>query len=201
VADFPFRVDDRLNLATAEVVLVDGHPEGLELLTQMFAGFGVMKPQRCATAQEAMDLSQKRDVNLYVVDSALGDRPGYDFVQWLRRSGLNPNASAPVILVTGHARAADVMRGRDCGANFVVRKPAPPLVMLQRIMWVARDGRQFVQSPNYCGPDRRFRMLGPPAGQPGRRKDDLPVEVGEATTPNLDQSDIDALFQPRKVIG
>jgi DNA-binding response OmpR family regulator len=200
VADLNFRADDRLNLANAEVVLADGHGEGLELLAQMFAGFGVMKPHLCSGGQEVVDLSQKRDINLYVIDSALADMPGYDFVHWLRRSGLNPNAVAPVIMVVGHGRSSDVMRGRDSGANFVVRKPAPPLVMLQRIMFVARDNRQFVQAPGYCGPDRRFRILGPPAGQRGRRKDDLSAEVGAATTPNLDQSDIDALFQPRKVI-
>jgi len=201
VADLNFRADDRLNLANTEVVLADGHSEGLDLLTQMFAGFGVMKPHCRASGQEVMDLSQKRDINLYVIDSALSDMPGYDFVHWLRRSGLNPNAVAPVIMVVGHGKSSDVIRGRDSGANFVVRKPAPPLVMLQRIMFVARDTRQFVQSPGYCGPDRRFRILGPPAGQKGRRRDDLSADVGAATTPNLDQSDIDALFQPRKVTG
>ena len=201
MSDFPFRVDDRLNLANAEVVLADGHPEGLELMVQLFAGFGVLKPRRCASAEEAMDISKRRDINLYVVDSALADISGYDFVHWLRRSGLNPNAMTPVIVLTGHAKPPDIVRARDCGANFVVRKPAPPLVMLQRIMWVARETRQFVQSPGYVGPDRRFRMLGPPAGAKGRRKDDLSPEVGAAKTPNLDQSDIDALFQPRKVTG
>jgi hypothetical protein len=44
-------------------------------------------------------------------------------------------------------------------------------------------------------------MLGPPVGEKGRRSDDLSVDVGAATTPNLDQSDIDALFQPKKAIG
>ena len=41
--------------------------------------------------------------------------------------------------------------------------------------------------------------VGPPVGVKGRRHDDLSVEVGEATTPNLDQGQIDALFQPKAV--
>ena len=41
--------------------------------------------------------------------------------------------------------------------------------------------------------------VGPPVGEKGRRHDDLSVEVGEATTPNLDQDQIDALFQPKAV--
>ena len=200
MTELPLRSGDRINLANAEVVLADGHGEGLELLSQMFAGFGVLKPQCCPSAREAMEVTQRRDINLFVIDSALADMTGYDFVYWLRRSGLNPNAFAPVILLVGHARSSDIIRARDCGANFVVRKPVPPLMLLQRIIWVARETRQFVQSPNYSGPDRRFRVLGPPVGMKGRRRDDLSVEIGEAKAPNLDQTDLDALFQPRRVI-
>ena len=80
-----------------------------------------------------------------------------------------------------------------------MRKPVPPLVMMQRIVWLLNDQRPFVTSAGYCGPDRRVRALGPPVGQKGRRHDDLSVEVGEATTPNLDQGQIDALFQPKAV--
>ncbi len=198
MAALPFSGDERINLASAEVALVDGHAEGLDLLAEMFAGFGVMKPSLCHSSAEAQQIAALREVNLFVVDSALADGDGYGFVRWLRRSGLAPNAVAPVILLTGHTRPSDVFKGRDCGANFVVRKPAPPLVMLQRIMWVSRESRQFVESAGYVGPDRRFRMLGPPAGEKGRRADDLSAEVGLATTPNLDQDDIDALFAPQK---
>jgi hypothetical protein len=42
-------------------------------------------------------------------------------------------------------------------------------------------------------------MLGPPPGEKGRRSDDLSAEVGMATTPNLEQDDIDALFAPKRV--
>jgi len=75
-----------------------------------------------------------------------------------------------------------------------------PLIMMQRILWVSKESRAFVNAPGYCGPDRRFRALGPPVGEKGRRHDDLSAEVGEATMPNLDQSDIDALFQPKKAM-
>jgi len=198
VVALPFSGDERINLASAEVVLADGHAQGLDLMSEMFAGFGVMKPHRCSGAAEIRDIVSAREINLFVIDSALSDTDGYEFVRWLRRSGNRGNSVAPVILVTGHTRQSDIFKGRDCGANFVVRKPAAPLVMLQRIMWVSREARQFVESAGYCGPDRRFRMLGPPVGEKGRRSDDLSAEVGAATTPNLEQDDIDALFAPKK---
>lgn len=197
MSTLPFRRNERVNLSTCEVMIAGADPEGVEILAQMFAGFGVHTPRRGASGEDAMGIVNERELNLIVVDTALGDMDGYAFINWLRRCGVTPNCVAPVILVTGHTKPSQIFRGRDAGASFVVRKPVPPLVMMQRIIWLLNDGRQFVSSPGYYGPDRRVRAMGPPAGLKGRRHDDLSIEVGEATTPNLEQDQIDALFSPK----
>ena len=194
----PLKGRERVNLSTAEVLIVCGDAEGLEILAQMFAGFGVHTPRRATSSVEAMVIVGERELNLVVVDSALADGEGYGFINWLRRCG-SPNAWSPVVLVAGHTTPSQIIKGRNAGASFVVRKPVPPMVMMQRIVWLLNDQRAFVTSDGYCGPDRRVRSIGPPVGVKGRRHDDLSVEVGEATTPNLDQGQIDALFQPKAV--
>ena len=197
MSTLPFRRGASVNLSTSEVMIAAADPDGLEILAQMFAGFGVHTPRRCNTGEEAMAVVGERELNLMVVDSALGDMDGYAFISWLRRCGVTPNCHAPVILVTGHTKPSQIFKGRDAGASFVVRKPVQPLVMMQRIIWLLNDQRQFVASADYCGPDRRVRAMGPPVGMKGRRHDDLSIEVGEAKTPNLEQDEIDALFSPK----
>jgi DNA-binding response OmpR family regulator len=199
MAPSPINRNDRINLSTAEVMLACGDGEGLSILAEMFAGFGVHTPRRCASSSEARSLIQERVFNLLVVDSALADEEGYDFIHWLRRSDSAPNCYAPVILITGHTKPSQIFRGRDAGASFVVRKPVAPLVMMQRILWLLNDQRQFVTSPNYSGPDRRVKSIGPPVGMKGRRHDDLSAEVGAATEPNMDQDAIDAMFNPKAI--
>jgi DNA-binding response OmpR family regulator len=196
----PYSKSERVNLSTAEVLLACGDPEGLNIMSEMFAGFGVHTPRRCLTGVEARTSIQERILNLVVVDSALQDQTGYDFIHWLRRSDIAPNCYAPVILITGHTKPSQIFKGRDAGASFVVRKPVAPLVMMQRIIWLLNDQRKFVTSPGYCGPDRRVKALGPPVGTKGRRHDDLSAEVGLATTPNLGQDEIDALFNPKAAV-
>jgi DNA-binding response OmpR family regulator len=193
----PYSKSERVNLSTAEVLLACGDPEGLNIMAEMFAGFGVHTPRRCLTGIEARTSIQERVLNLVVVDSALQDQTGYDFIHWLRRCDIAPNCYAPVILITGHTKPSQIFKGRDAGASFVVRKPVAPLVMMQRIIWLLNDQRKFVTSPGYCGPDRRVKAIGPPVGTKGRRHDDLSAEVGTATTPNLEQDEIDALFSPK----
>lgn len=195
----PMRRPERLNLSQAGVLIACGDADGLQIMTQMFAGFGVYTPRCCTAGHEAMDVARDRELNLVVVDAELSDGPGEDFIRELRTSGLAPNAVVPIVFVLGHTTPSLIMRGRDAGASFVVRKPIPPIVMMQRIMWLLNDERKFITSPGYSGPDRRVRALGPPAGMKGRRHDDLSAEVGRATTPNLDQNEIDSLFQPRAV--
>ena len=94
---------------------------------------------------------------------------GYELVRWLRRSGLEPNAFAPVIMTAGHVRRTKVAEARDCGANFLVTKPFSAAALLERIVWVARDSRPFMEVGDYFGPDRRFRKAKAPGDE--RRAD------------------------------
>ena len=60
-------------------------------------------------------------------------------------------------MTASHIRRGRVAEARDCGANFVVTKPFSPTLLLERILWVARDSRPFLEVGDYLGPDRRFR--------------------------------------------
>ena len=92
-------------------------------------------------------------------------------VRWLRRSGITPNCYAPVLLTSGHTPNAVVNKARDCGANFIIARPFSPSVLLDRIVWIARDPRPFLEAADYAGPDRRFHDEGPPRGVGERRAD------------------------------
>ncbi len=162
----------RINLEKANVLLVEATLQGMTILLQMFNGFGVSSIARAGSVAEAMRVASGAPLDLVVCDPRLPDGDGYEFVRRLRRSKLEPNAFAPVILVSAHTRGSEVAAARDCGANFLVLKPLSPRVILDRLLWVARESRPFIECDTYFGPDRRFQSLGPPADSPGRRKDD-----------------------------
>ncbi len=189
----------RVNLEQASVLLIDDSPEALDILSSIVQGFGVREQIRCASAIEATEILRRRMVDLILVDCAMPQMDGYDFVRWLRRETPQPVCLTPVVMLTGHAAPSRIQQSRDCGASFVVTKPLTPSVLLQRILWLAADKREFVQSEGYVGPDRRVRNFGPPLGVAGRRAGDLSAHVGQAVEANMDQSDIDTLIKPRRV--
>lgn len=191
----------RINLEKAQVLLVESNLQGMDILSQVLHGFGARSQHKCDGVQKAWEVVKNTDLDLIVCSDTLSDGDGYDFIAELRKSSIDPNRYASVVMVTGHTPMSNVRKARDCGANMVVAKPITPTVLLQRIVWIAKEPRAFIEAPGYAGPDRRFQNLGPPPGVDGRRRDDLPLEVGEATTPNMAQDDIDAILSRKKAFS
>jgi DNA-binding response OmpR family regulator len=188
----------KLNFWGASILIVVNNRAELDIIVQIFAGLGSKRLHRAESAEEAKKILEAEEVDLAVIDSALPDLNGFDLVRWMRRCQHPTNRLTPAILINGRTSTEHVTRARDCGANFLVAKPVSPNVLFERAAWIARENRKFVEAANYIGPDRRFSSIGPPVGTNGRRADDLPAEVGLATTPNLEQADIDALFKPKR---
>lgn len=189
----------RVNLTKASLMLVDGSSHSLDVTAQILKGFGVAVVHRFGNLHEANKFVTQRTADLLLIDPSIEDGAGYDFVFDLRHSG-RQNATMPVVLISGHVHKSDVARARDSGANFVIAKPLAPTVLLQRLLWVARDKRPYVDCGSYIGPDRRFKFEGPPAGSEGRRAEDLKSPLGDAMEPNLSQDEVNAMLKPQRVI-
>ena len=193
------KAEPRLNLTKATVLLLQNNQTELDILGQVFIGFGVKAIRKCLTLGEAEDCIRSGIAfDLLVVDCDMPGGAGFDFVSRLRRMEESDNRLAPIMLVSGHTAPSSIAKARDCGANFVVAKPITPKVMFDRVMWLAREARQFVVTDTYAGPDRRHKTFGPPPGTKGRRRDDLSAKLGKPAGPDMSQSDIDAMFNPKR---
>jgi DNA-binding response OmpR family regulator len=165
----------RFNLERAAVMLLDDTPMGMSILVQIVTGLGAKTLYRCTTVEQAQDVATNYELDLAIVDGLAPSGQGYDFVRWMRTEAKEPNCYTPVLITTSHTPASDVTRARDCGGHIIIKKPIAPKVMLERILWVAKEGRPFLFSGGYVGPDRRFRNDGPPDGA-GRRREDFAAE-------------------------
>lgn len=191
--------DKPFSLEKVRILLLDGEATSMSILGQILSGFGARSLQKCSHIEEAKAQLQKNEFDLIIVDPATEQGEGYAVPRWIRRSCTPPNRFCPVVMVTGHTESARIHQLRDSGANFVVAKPLTPACLYERIAWLGRDKRPYVECKVYAGPDRRFKFQGPPSGSDGRREADLSAEVGAASEPNMSQGDIDALLQPRKI--
>lgn len=165
----------RLNLSRAHVLLIDGTPQGLTIMSQLLSGFGVRCLDKCTGLERAGKMLGAQPYDLLIIDADLpGPLDGFDLVRRLRRESRSPNQQAAIIVLCGHARMSKVKKSRDSGASLLIAKPVSPSELAKRIQWLARDKRDFVDCGDiYAGPDRRFHeQPEPPDGVAGRRRSD-----------------------------
>jgi CheY-like chemotaxis protein len=181
------------NLERTSVLLADGDQMGQAIIVQILAGFGARDVIRCETAEDARKQLALQTCQLVIVDPANLGYEGYDLIPWIRRMLPEPKRHVPVLVATGHTEHVRVSQLRDAGANFVVSKPLSATILLDRILWMSREKRPYVETDSYIGPDRRWHDQPPPDGV-GRRKRDRDVQARIAAGGEMSQEDIDLLM-------
>jgi DNA-binding response OmpR family regulator len=183
-----------LNLQRTSVLLADADMMGQSIIVQMLIGFGARNIVRCDDIVETRRILSTQSFDLIITDPASFGPEGYDLIGWLRRELQPPNRHASVLIVTGHTESNRIGQLRDSGANFVVSRPLSATVLLERILWMSREKRPYVETDNYIGPDRRWRDEAIPGGAAGRRQKDKEVAARIAAGGEMNQSDIDMIM-------
>ncbi|WP_170926409.1 response regulator [Devosia lucknowensis] len=176
-------VEDSVNLSEIGFLVADPSDLYRELFRRLLFGFGAKAVHEASEAQTAARLLTDRDVDFLIVAADLPapgrerqQANGIEFVRAIRLDTRHIRRSIPMVITMGTARRISVHEARDCGANFVLSKPVAPVVLYDRINWIARRPRPFWESPTYYGPDRRFRE-DEHEGVPKRRQGDAGADA------------------------
>ena len=165
------------NLQKTNILLADADAMGQGIIGQMLMGFGARNIVRCSDVTETRRQLAAQSFDLVIMDPSSFGAEGYDIIPWMRREVPPPRAHVSVIVVTGHTEHARVGKLRDNGANFIVSKPLSAVVLLERLLWLSRENRPFIEAQSYAGPDRRWRDQPLPVGVEGRRQKDRDLAV------------------------
>lgn len=188
-----------LNFSGVRVLALERSPQGLEIISQIFYGFGTKEIARCTSVDQAKRAASDSVFDLLLVEAAPKQGDGLDFIKWLRRDSHPQNRKIPVITISANGMLASVMNSRNSGSSFYLVKPLTPESVLSRVMYVIRDNRDFIVADEFVGPDRRVRFEGMPPGMEPRRESDITEELGKGDGKNMSQDDLDSMFRPQKV--
>jgi two-component system chemotaxis response regulator CheY len=161
----------RLNLKGVTTLLLDSDGFSRGLITSMLRGFGMDPPVIGPTGASAIGYLQNHCVDLCIMEATLPDMSGAELIRWIRRPDREAIRYVPIIVLTSYTQLRTVSETRDGGANLIVRKPVSPQGLFDRITWVARITRPFIDAGTYSGPDRRFKTIEPPDGVRRRSAD------------------------------
>jgi CheY-like chemotaxis protein len=182
------------NLQRTSIMLADADHMGQSIMGQMLNGFGARNVTRCDDIAEIRRTLGTHTFDLIILDPASFGPAGYELTGWIRRAQQSPNRHVSVLIATGHTETARVGQLRDSGANFVVSKPLSAAVLLERVLWLSREKRPYVETPTYVGPDRRWHDASLPEGMEGRRVRDKEMAARIAAGGEMNQADIDSIM-------
>lgn len=186
----PAASPQRFNLSRLSVLVIDDNQASRDIIQSILQGLGVAGRRCCNTVDEALDLLGRESFDMVIADGEMPQQDGFDLTAAIRRDPDGPNFTVPILLASAHTPKLKIARARDVGANMVVCKPLSAAVVLEKIEWLARAQRKFVNAPGYRGPDRRFHAVALPKGAEERRAE----ELKRLAQPELSQNDIDSLF-------
>lgn len=143
-----------LDLAGFRVAVVDDNRNFRDLLRAMLRAFGVRRVDSIAEPDELIPFLCQNYVDLVFLDLIM---PGVDGIQLAReirhKTGVAKRAM-PIVLVTGHASRATVVKAVAAGIDDIIVKPVSPQTILRRSRRLLLKPPHYVAGlDGYFGPD------------------------------------------------
>ncbi|CAG7614931.1 Transcriptional regulatory protein SrrA [Paenibacillus solanacearum] len=126
-------------MAAGNILLAEDEAALRFLLTETLKDEGY-EITEAEDGQQAIDCLQSETFDLIILDYMMPERTGVEVCEWLRRHP-NPNAQAPVILLTAKALEKDRERAKAAGVTQYIVKPFSPLQLLDTIGDMIRRGK------------------------------------------------------------
>lgn len=168
-------------LENAKVLVVEDMRPMQMLLKSLLGIYGFSDVYTAGSGDEGFSIFCKINPDLVVTDWIMDDGDGMSMIRKIRKDKKSPNPFVPVLVVTGFSSRPRVEKARDNGVTEFLVKPFTAKELYNKIEHVIEKPRQFVDTDEFFGPDRR-RKRGEGYKGPRRRDGDdtrPPVENRE----------------------
>lgn len=145
------------DLSQARILIVEDMQPMLTLTTSLLSMFGFKNIHGAKSVEEGFKLFCQYNHDLVVTDWLMEPYDGLDFIKLIRMDEQSPNRFVPVLLMTGYSDQPRVETARDMGVTEFLMKPYSARDMYARIVQIIEKPRQFVDTGEFFGPDRRRR--------------------------------------------
>ena len=139
------------------VLVVEQSQPMLQILVGILEEFGFGKILTASDGEQAFQIHQHHRPDIIIIDWHMEPIDGLELCQWIRRTKHSVNRSVPIILMTPYTEQTRITKARDKGVTEILVKPFTAYDLARRIMHMIDVPRDFIESINFFGPDRRRR--------------------------------------------
>lgn len=154
------------------ILVVEDTVPMLKLVNSIFDTLGVGNVFTAQDGEEGFETFCKYNPDIVIADWHMPETSGMELVRKIRWSSESPNRMVPIIMMTGYSALPRVSEARDAGVTEFLVKPFSANDMARRIAYVINKPRDYIETKDFFGPDRRRRKIDNYKG-PFRREDDV----------------------------
>jgi len=141
------------------ILIVEDTAPMRKLVTSVLETLGVGQIITAADGQEGYSKFCYENPDIVIADWHMSPMSGIDLVHKIRNDKGSPNKMAPIVMMTGYSALPRVAQARDTGATEFLVKPFSANDLARRIAYVINKPRDFIETSDYFGPDRRRRII------------------------------------------
>jgi len=153
------------------ILIVEDTAPMRKLVTSVLETLGVGRIMTASDGEEGYSMFCAENPDIVIADWHMLPMSGIELVHKIRREKSSPNKMVPIVMMTGYSAMPRVAQARDTGATEFLVKPFSANDLARRIAYVINKPRDFIETSDYFGPDRRRRVLENYKG-PKRRSND-----------------------------
>ena len=147
------------NFSKLSVLVVEDTLPMRKLLTSVLETLGVGTIYVANDGEDGFHTFCKNNPDIVLTDWHMLPVSGLELVDRIRKDQRSPNKMVPIIMMSGYSAIGRVGRARDYGATEFLVKPFSAKDVARRIAYVINTPRDFVDSEEFFGPDRRRRKI------------------------------------------
>lgn len=175
-------------LHKAKILIVDDMKPMLSLTQSVLKIMGFKEVHVAQNGEEAFDLVCKHDPDLIITDWMMEPMDGLELTEKIRKDPMSPNPYVPILMMTGFSSRIRVERARDIGITEFLVKPFSSRDLYARVVQIVEKPRQFVDTGEFFGPDRRRKRGKDYEGV--RRRDEDAASRNALTADDAEATDI-----------
>lgn len=147
------------NFENLEIIVADDNEFMRSVIRMTLQALGFQRDNivEAESGEDVLKLLKTNTPDLIITDLNMKPMNGLELTRNIRRSEDSLLKFMPVMICTGHAEANYIFAARDAGATEIICKPISAKALYEHIRAIVEWPREFVQSPEYIGPDRRRR--------------------------------------------
>ncbi len=165
------------------VLIVDDMRPMLALTKSVLNSFGFTNVVLAENGEEGFQRFCEVKPDFVLTDWLMAPVDGLEMTRMIRKDPRSPNPFVPIIMMTGFSSRLRVMNARDHGITEFLVKPFTAKDLYARIFQIIEKPRNFVETEQFFGPDRRRKRIQDYIGP--RRRDGDPL-ASHATSTTAD---------------